>query len=167
MLRKSNLGFAHKQLDFIFILALLCIFAFGSFIMVIYGANIYKGIHADMDSNFEFRTPLSYISTKVRQNDDQNMISIVEKDGVQALVLETIDSGERSQTWIYEYNHSLREIYLTKGISFQLDDGQAILPSYGLTFEMENGLLNITTKDHRGNSRSLSIAFRAEQGGGS
>lgn len=167
MLRKPNQGFAYRQLDIIFILALLCIFAFGSFFMVIYGADIYKGIQEDIDSNFEFRTPLSYISTKVRQNDDRNAISLIEKDDVKALVLETIDSGEINQTWIYEYDHSLYEIYIAKGTPFQLSDGQAILPSYGLTFEMDDGILNVSTKDHRGDTRSLSITFRTEQGGGS
>ncbi|WP_019850139.1 DUF4860 domain-containing protein [Desulfitobacterium sp. PCE1] len=157
----------NRSLDFIFILALLCVFAFGSLIAVILGANIYKGIKENMDSNFEFRTPLSYIGTKVRQSDVIDSIRIVEKEGVDALVLEQPEGGEICQTWIYEYQGSLYEVYIEKGTPFLLEEGLAIIPSYGLEFDLKGNLLDIKTKDHNGKTRGLSLSFRTSQGGGS
>ena len=164
--RKFRLNMNHTSLDFIFILVLLCIFAFGSLMTVILGSNAYKGIKEDMDSNFELRTPLSYISTKIRQNDSIGSIQIINKEGTDALVLENPDNGEICQTWIYEYQGSLYEVYLKKGTPFNLEDGLDIIPSYGLDFKLEGNLLQIKAADHQGKTRSLSLSFRTSQGGG-
>lgn len=164
---RFRLDRSHTPLDFIFILALLCIFAFGALMAVILGANTYEGIQEDMDSNFEFRTPLSYISTKIRQNDHIDSIRIIQKEGIDALILETQDNGEICQTWIYEYQDSLYEVYLEKGTPFRLEDGLPMLPSYGLEFSQKDNLLSITTEDHLGKTRSLTLSFRTSQGGDS
>lgn len=163
--RKIRLNINSASLDFIFILGLLCVFAFGALMAVILGANTYKGIKDDMDSNFELRTPLSYISTKVRQGDAMDSIQVVKKDGVDALVLEKLDNGVPCQTWIYEYKDSLYEVYIEKDTDFRLEDGLPIIPSYGLQFSIDNDLLNVTAQDHRGETRSLSLSFRTSQGG--
>ncbi len=167
MNQRFGLNKSHTSLDFIFILALLCFFAFGALMAVILGSNAYNGIKADMDSNFEIRTPLSYISTKIRQSDMINSIQIINKEGIDALVLESVDNNEICQTWIYEYQGSLYEVYLEKGTPFQLEDGLGMIPSYGLEFKLKDDLLQIKTADHQGNIRSLSLSFRTSQGGGS
>lgn len=163
--RKFNWSNNNRSLDVIIILALLCIFAFGSLMTVVLGSNTYKGIKEDMDSNFEFRTTLSYISTKVRQSDEIDSIQIVEKDGIDALVLEKVDNGEILQTWIYEYQGFLYEVYIEKDTPFLLEEGLAMIPSYGLSFDLTGNLLRIQTEDHRGNPHSLSLSFRTSQGG--
>lgn len=165
--RRFRFDMNHAPFDFIFILALLCVFAFGALMTAILGSNTYKGIKEDMDSNFEFRTPLSYIAAKVRQNDRIDSIRIVNKEGTDALVLEAPDNGVDCETWIYEYQDSLYEVYLEKGTSFHLEDGIAMIPSHGLEFKLKDDLLQIMASDHRGKTRSLSLSFRTEQGGGS
>jgi hypothetical protein len=165
MERKSRINANHSSLDFIFILALLCIFAFGALMTVILGSNTYKGIKEDMDSNFELRTPLTYISTKIRQNDNINSIHIENLEGTDALVLDTSDGGQLCQTWIYQYQGSLYEVYIEKGTPFHLEDGIPMIPSYGLDFKQKGNLLEITASDHRGHVRSLSLSFRTSQGG--
>jgi hypothetical protein len=156
-----------SPLDFIFILALLCVFAFGALIAVILGSNTYQNIKEATDSNYELRTPLSYISTKIRQSDSVDSIRIIRKEGIDALVLETVDNGEVCETWIYEYQGSLCEVYLEKGTPFQLEDGLAIIPGNGLEFDLKDGLLMISARDHLGEVRSVSLSFRTEQGGDS
>ena len=162
---KFKLATEHKPLDFIFILALLCLFAFGSLMSVVLAANTYKSIKESSDSNFELHTPLSYISMKVRQHEENNAISIVKKEGVDALVLEGLDGDEICQTWIYEYQGSLYEVYLEKDTTFQLEDGLAILPINGLSFDLSNGVLKVQTADHNGLTRSITISLRTGQGG--
>ncbi len=164
---RTGMKVSRTSLDFIFILGLLCVFAFGALIAVILGSNTYQNIKENMDSNYELRTPISYISTKVRQYDSVDSIQIIQKEGTDVLVLETVDNGEVCQTWIYEHNGSLCEVYLEKGTSFQLDDGLAIIPSSGLAFELEGNLLEIRATDRRGKALSLSLSFRTKQGGDS
>ena len=163
--RKFRLNIGHTSLDFIFILALLCVFAFGALMAVVLGSNTYKEIKDSMDSNYELRTPLSYISTKVRQHDDSNSIQIINKEGIDALVLENPDNGKICQTWIYQYENSLYEVYLDKGTEFSLADGLAIIPSYGLEFNLKDNLLHVEATDHQGKTRALSLSFRTDQGG--
>lgn len=165
--RKFRMSTSHAPFDFIFILALLCVFAFGTLIAVILSSNTYKEIKLATDSNFEFRTPLSYVSTKVRQNDEINSVQIIQKDGIDALVLETHDNDHTYQTWIYEYQDFLYEVYIEKGTPFQLDDGLALIPSYGLEFKMDDNVLHITAGDHRGDARMLSLDLHTNQGGDS
>lgn len=164
--RRFRFDINHAPFDFIFILVLLCIFAFGALMTASLGSNIYKGIKGDMDSNFEFRTPLSYIATKVRQNDRIDSIRIINKEGTGALVLEAPDNGVTCETWIYEYQGFLYEVYLEKGTPFHLEDGLAMIPSHGLEFKLKGNLLQITASDHKGKTRSLSLSFRTDQGGG-
>ncbi|MDF3002781.1 MAG: hypothetical protein K0Q48_2900, partial [Bacillota bacterium] len=133
---KFNLSREHISLDFLFILALLCLFSFGSLMAVVMGANTYMKIKDSSDSAFELRTPLSYISMKVRQHDEINSVAVVQKEGINALVLEGLDGEELCQTWIYEYKGNLCEVYLEKDTAFELENGMAILPSHGLMLEM-------------------------------
>lgn len=162
-----RMGTGHAPYDFIFVLVLLCVFAFGALMAVILASNTYSKIKEDMDSSFELRTPLSYVSAKIRQNDEFNSVQIVQKEGIDALVLETNDNNQTYQTWVYEYRDSLYEVYLEKGTPFQLEDGLVLIPSYGLEFRLEDQLLHITAGDHLGNTRMLSLALRTDQGGDS
>lgn len=160
-----KLHLRHRPLDAIFVIVLLCVFTFGSLMLVIVGANIYGNITDNMDNNFQHRTTLSYISTKIRQNDAADAVSIVEKEGIHALVLKTLDGNEAAETWIYEYDNALYEIYINEGSSFQLSDGLPIIPSYGLDMKIEDTLLQLSTLDQDGQSRVLRISLRSTQGG--
>lgn len=157
---KFRLNREHLSLDFLFILALLCLFSFGSLMAVVMGANTYMKIKDASDSSFELRTPLSYIGMKVRQHDETNAISALQKDGANALVLEVLDGDELCETWIYEYEGNLCEVYLEKDTAFDLKDGIAILPSRGLTFEMAEDKLTIKAEDHNGKMQTLTLSLR-------
>lgn len=167
-MKQSKFDYSHKPLDFIFILILLCVFSFTSLILVVLGANVYESTANRMDSNFELRTPLSYITTKVRQYDSEGAVWLTEKDGVTALVLETNDNNQLCQTWIYQYKDYLYEIYIDKGAKFNLSDGIAMIPSYGLDLSMKNQLLQISAYDSHGKSMKVSLALRSnfEKNGG-
>ena len=162
---KFRLNREHLSLDFLFILVLLCLFSFGSLMAVVMGANTYMKIKDASDSSFELRTPLSYIGMKVRQHDENNSISVIQKDGTNALVLQTLDGDELCETWIYEYEGNLCEVYLEKGTAFDLEDGMAILPSRGLKFEMSEGQLTIKAEDHNEKKQTLTLSLRTGQGG--
>lgn len=164
MYKQSKLNEKHRSLDFIFILLLLCVFAFTSLLLIIFGANVYKGVADKMDQNFQLRTPLSYISTKVRQYDASGAIWLEEKENTTALVLETVDRGQPCQTWIYEYDNALCEVYIDKGANFALSDGIAMIPSHGLDLSLsETGLLKVRAYNENGIPLSVSLMLRSEK----
>ncbi|MGI5892279.1 MAG: DUF4860 domain-containing protein [Bacillota bacterium] len=167
MSKKLTFDHTYNSWNFILTIMLLGIFAFGSVLAVILAANAYQSINKNMDSNFEFRTPLSYISTKIKQNDNAGAIKVIKKDGIDVLILENMDDGEICETWIYEYDGSLCEVYINKGTEFRLEDGLAIIPSYGLQLNIINNLLEVRSTNHQGQTRSLFLALRSEQGGSS
>ena len=55
--------------DFLFILALFGAFAITALFVVLFGARIYKSTVSNMDTNYEKRTAMSYITEKMRSHD--------------------------------------------------------------------------------------------------
>lgn len=62
--------------DFLFTLALFCVFAASALMVVVIGANVYRQTVRGMDSNYDSRTSLTYLTEKVRQNDAANAVTI-------------------------------------------------------------------------------------------
>lgn len=164
MKKQWNARFSHRPLDYIFILILLCVFAAGSLLAVILGANVYREVTSDVDDNFQVRTTLSYLSTKIRQGDDCDAVRVEEKDGVNALVLESFDGEELCETWIYAYDGFLCETYFAKGTPFELEYGLQMIPSYGLNIEMNGRMIYLQAANQKGEWRSLTLSLRADEG---
>ena len=77
-------------IDFIFPIALFFVFAASSLVVLILSANIYRNITEHSRSIFTTRTCLSYITEKIRQNDENGTESIYigNFDGCRALIME-------------------------------------------------------------------------------
>ncbi len=128
----------NKSFDSFFILALLCMFAVGVLLTVIFCVNAYKSVREKMDYNFNQITPLSYIATKVRQFDASDAIRLDEKDGTSALVIKTLDGDEVCETWIYNYEGYIYEIYIDEKSDFSLSDGIAIFENSRIEFSIDD-----------------------------
>ena len=81
--------------DFLFTLALFCVFAASALMVVVIGANVYRQTVRGMDSNYDSRTSLTYLTEKVRQNDAANAVTIRSVGDSPALVLSQ-QAGERT-----------------------------------------------------------------------
>ena len=110
--------------DFLFTLALFCVFAASALMVVVIGANVYRQTVRGMDSNYDSRTSLTYLTEKVRQNDAANAVTIRSVGDSPALVLSQ-QAGERIyETWIYVYDGYLRELDPT-GNKVVFEDGKS------------------------------------------
>lgn len=146
----------------LFILGLLLVFVISAFILVLIGADTYKKIAGDMESNFERRTPLSYIATKIREADQKDQVAIEQKEGTDVLVLEQTLEGIAYETWIYEYQGNLYEVFIEKGTSLALADGMRMIEMQGLKMErLENNLLRFESMDKAGKTLELVINLRS------
>lgn len=128
-------------IDFIFVLALFCLFAVSSVILIIFGADIYQKTVSQMDISFSTRTTAAYITEKIRQFDASGAVSISDSDGVCRLVMsQTIDS-KVYELELYEYDGYLCELFTPADIELPLDAGQRVIEISGLDFSFINDSL--------------------------
>jgi len=152
---------ANYMIDIIFTLALFCVFAASALLVVLIGANVYQNTTSSMSDNFDTRTSITYISTKIRQNDALGGVYLTEFGGVPALVLSQEIEGDFYNTWIYHYDGSLMETFAAADSNVSPENGQIIMPVPSLTMEsLENNMLRFTSVDSRGRGVSLIISPR-------
>ena len=60
--------------DFVFILALFCVFSASAFLAVVIGASVYQTTTENMDANYRNRTASAYITEKIRHNDTAGLL---------------------------------------------------------------------------------------------
>ncbi len=150
-------------IDLLFTLALFCVFAASSFLVVLMGANIYKQTVTQMTQNYNTRTSLSYLAEKIRQNDIIDGIRIGEVEGATALILEQKVGESTYQTWIYSSGGELREVMVAQGTKVKAADGQPIMELADLQVDRSpEGLLSLTTIDPDGTVSTLKLSLRCE-----
>ncbi len=149
--------------NILLMLGLTLVFTMGALIIVLIGADVYKKIVNDMDSNYEKRTPLLYIAAKIRENDRKGQVSIASKEGRQVLVLSQKIEETDYETWIYEYKGELYELLIEKGTHISLKDGISVVKIQELEMERQGrNRLRFESKDQKGESLELTISLRSE-----
>lgn len=152
--------------DIIFILSLFCAFAVMALFVVVLGANVYKGISADMTANYNARTSVAYLSEKVRQNDVAGGVGVRTLGENNALVLVQDVEGATYETWIYVADGVLREVTVAAGTQVQTGDGQEIMELERLAFHRDNGsLIGIEAIDTDGNVFESAVNYRSAESG--
>lgn len=143
------------------ILALLCLFIIGSLVLMNVGVHVYKNIVEHNAENFRLRTSLSYVTTKVRQFDQNGRIEVKEEDGVPMLCLkEELDSGSFT-TMIYCYKGNLMELFHEDGLEYKLADGFEIMELDGFDVERTGNRLLLTSKEGDEN-QSLVLGLKSD-----
>ena len=149
-----------------FIFALLAAFALLSLVVVVVGARSYRGINAMAEQAFLSRTGMSYLVGKVRGADAAGQIEIVQEGDLTVLTLGQELDGERYLTYIYCDGTKVCEYFAQADVAFSPDYGEKIFDASGLTFSLENGLLQITIVDAGGNTHTGAVYLRAAKEGG-
>ena len=149
--------------DLLFTLALLCVFAASSLMVVMIGANVYKGTVRGMDRNYDMRTSLSYISEKIRQNDVAGGVFVSELEGQNALVLVQDISGSVYETWIYSDAGALKELLVKQG-SATREAGREIMKLQSFTAELVDGTLSLYVTASDGSTAELMQSLRSRGG---
>lgn len=128
----------HHTIDTLFLLVLFAIFATGSLLVSIFGANQYKTTVNTMDKNHETRTCTSYIREKIHQTDNNGTIFVCDEDGISVLVLPEIIAERSYATYIYVYQGWIYEVLLSSDTEFTLGSGQKILEADAIQFDIQN-----------------------------
>lgn len=142
--------------DILFVLALFAVFTLSALMLVSIGAEVYRHTTKDMSGNYESRTSISYITEKIRQNDNiisEKNIGITAISGKQALILAQEIEGEIYYTYLYLFDGYLKELFVQSDTYLEeelLAAGHNIIPLNEFRLEQpKNDLFSIklTTTD--------------------
>ncbi|MCL2575147.1 MAG: DUF4860 domain-containing protein [Defluviitaleaceae bacterium] len=143
MLKKYK---TNNKIDTVFVLMVFCIFAVSVFLVLILSASTYSNINDIASEGQNERIVLSYIRTKIRQNDRADAITITDFHGQAALSMHEDINGRNFYTLIYYYNGGVYELFYESGLEFLPQDGIRIIGIDYLSFEIiEEGLLRVNT----------------------
>ncbi len=146
--------------DIIFLLSLLCVFAVTAVFVVIFGADVYKGISQRMQDNGNMRSSITYLSEKVRQNDSGGVRlgAVGQSD---ALILDRTEDGRDYCTWIYAADGWLYEAVVPAAGVVAPGDGQKVtqLALFELDV-LDSGLIEITAAGADGEAVTSAVRPR-------
>lgn len=149
-------------IDIIFVLSLFCAFAVLALFVVVLGANVYKGISADMTRNFDARTSVAYLSEKIRQNDVQGGISVENVNGADALVLRREADGKTYETWVYVQDGWLSEVTVAQGTDVAQVGGEPVMELASMEISRNGKLFSIGVEDMSGNRYTGTVYGKAD-----
>lgn len=148
---------------FIGTVLILGAFAISSLVLTNVGIGVYKNVVSSNNENFELRTSLNYVATRVRQKDSDGRIDVIDKDGTKALKLSYMgSSGYEINVYIYHYNGYLREHMCLEGDPFELSYGFEMIEIEDFDMELDGSLLKLSASNHAGESESLMLTLRSE-----
>lgn len=142
--------------DTVFALLIFCLFAGSSLFLVLIGANVYRNIVGEMNSNNETRASLSYVSNKVRAADSRD-VSVEKMDGQDTLVIHSAYNGSDYKTYIYLHDGYLMELFTKAENEFIAGDGDKITPVSAFTIAKNNNELSLSVSGGEKSRLSLDL----------
>lgn len=140
-------------IDFLFSILLFLLFTASALLLILIGARVYQNCAQRMEENYTVRTALAYITEKVRQSDESHAVELSSIQGIPSLILRQEIDGEAYSTYIYEYEHSLRELFIKSSSFVTPDMGHSIVDLEELSIEeLEGGCFRLTATDATGAS---------------
>ena len=121
---KSTRG---QRIDTVFVLIIFCIFALSVLMVLMFSASIYQNMTEISREEQDERTVLSYIRTKVRNNDTDGNVSVGEFQGLPALYYDEDIGGIAYRTSVYHYNGWVYELFSEAELDFSPEDGVSVM----------------------------------------
>ena len=147
--------------NYISMILILGIFAISCLFLINIGLQVYKKVVVSNNENYELRTSLSYIATKVRQTDTLGRTYIEMKEDVPVLVLGEEVDGNVYETLIYHYNGNLCELYREEKMEYELDYGIEVMEVHGFDFEVtDDGFIKLMATNKAGDREELLLTLR-------
>lgn len=152
----------HHVIDFIFPVALFFVFAVSALIVVLLATRIYKSAASGSQEHYTSRTALSYISEKLRQNDENGTVTLGTLDGSDCLVMSQKLNETIYKTYIYEYEGSLRELSVKEDAAPSPEAGEVILDVESFQAEaIADRLFRFTIRTEQGNVHTITAGIKS------
>ena len=155
------MGRKKHSVNMLFTILLLGIFALASVFVAIMGAKVYANSADKMQSNFDTRTSLIFLSGKIHTNPSDNF-SVRDLNGTTALVLTEEIQGVEYESWIFVVNDKLCEARIFAGDTVFPGTAQQIMDLRELDAEIKDGGIEISVLTISGERNSTFISARTE-----
>lgn len=143
--------------DTIFVLVLFAVFAITVLFVLMSGAGVYKNTQLVMQERYEERTCLSYISSKINNNDDSGKIRVIDNGDMSVLAIDESVAGESFTTYIYCYDGYMKELLVQSDLEFNAEMGTNIAALQYINFTKDGNLINIKCIGEEGTVSTVSL----------
>ena len=157
-------GGQQKGVEQLFPALLFFVYIICTIFTILIGSRVYENIRTRDDITFRTDTVLAYLTNKIRQGDRAGAISLREIDGIQVMVLSASYAGGEYETWIYEKDGKLKELFSEAGSDLGIADGLEIMDCRDLSFVLEEDTAMLTIS--LGDARTARISLRSSREGG-
>ncbi len=151
----------------ILVLLLFAGFAVCILSVLLTGADSYQRLTMRDQTSFNWRTAAQYVTTKVRQYDNNDMLFVGDFEselssgkGNTLFLTEQID-GEAYYTRLYCYDGYIWELYAPPGGGFSFEDGEKVLPAQSIQFSMSGEVLNVDLQHPEGEVERFVLVLRS------
>lgn len=141
---------------------LFSMFSVGLIITIIFGANVYNKIIENKRDSFNKTVALSYITTKIRSNEETGNVRADNIDGNSAIVISEKIEDEVFETWIYTFENNLCELFADKNANKIAEAGTKIIALKSINAELDDGKITITAIDNNDKYAKTSVALVAQ-----
>ena len=155
------------DLSSLLVLLLFAVFAVCILSVLLTSADTYRRLSDRDQDSYGRRTAAQYITTKVRQADRQDAVSVRSFEGQAALVLTEEIDGEQYETLIYSYDGYLRELFTSVGGEMLPEDGEKIMEANSFLADAnkpEKGQLSLRIQASDGTWEELTLCLRSGKG---
>ena len=149
----------------VFVFVLLGLFALMSTLMVLLGAQMYRGTVDRSVKNNDYRVLSAYVRSMVRAEDGAGAVTVEERDGSPVVAMREVIDDEEYVTWIYQYEGQLYELFTDLEEDFDPEAGTAICAANSFEASMEGDLLTVRMTDGAGEPCTVQVALRCPQQG--
>jgi len=137
-----------RSIDTIFVLIVFSIFAFSVLMVLMLGASVYRNINDISRDGQDERMVLSYVRTKIKNNDIAGSVHVDDFGGVPALFIDERIGDTDFVTVIYNYNGWLYELFSETSLEFSPGNGVRIARIENMRFnEADHGLIKVSAGD--------------------
>ena len=148
------------KIDTVFVLLTFCVFAAAVLVVLMFSAKTYKNMTDLSREGYNDQTGLSYIWSRVKNEDEAGRIYVSDFEGQPALCFNQVYNNVPYRTMIYAYNGWIRELFCQANMEFYPEDGVPVIEANTFSIEqLENGLIKVAT-----DSGSLLVHPRGKAG---
>jgi len=141
-----------------FVFLLLGTFAVFAVVLVLFGAQAYRGAVEEAALHSDERILQSFIVNAVQADDAAGAVTV--EPETNALRIDYDYDGERYTKHIYCHDGALRELFTDADSDFDPADGEIICAADTLTLTMEENLITAVITDQNGTAHTAQAALR-------
>jgi hypothetical protein len=154
----------NEHLEGLMALLLFGVFAVCLLIVLLTGADSYQRLTERDQLASDSRTCAQYLTTRVRQAEEDGAVAVEEFGGGNALCFRQNIVGEGYVTRIYVHDGWLMELFCRAEAELEPADGERVMAAQSLEAEERDGLLCLAITPENGEAVEVLLSLRSGEG---